>query len=127
MKKRKLSWARKWRERERERERKREKERERERERVLPSLLFCSTLFTYVLLKKKRKDSAGSDDTASMIKGGGYLGARTRLITYVLCHAQSLAATNRVTEQINWLTVESFFMSCSISWMASLIMSIIRF
>jgi len=39
----------------------------------------------------------------------------------VLCHAQSLAATNRVTEQLNWLTVESFFMSCSISWMASLI------
>jgi len=39
-------------------------------------------------------------------------------------HAQSLAATNRtnrVTEQLNWLTVESFFMSCSISWMASLI------
>ena len=31
--------------------------------------------------KKERigkKDSAGSDDTASMIKGGGYLGARTR-------------------------------------------------
>jgi hypothetical protein len=28
--------------------------------------------------KEKRKDSAGSDDTASMIKGGGYLGARTR-------------------------------------------------
>ena len=27
---------------------------------------------------KKRKDSAGSDDPASMIKGGGYLGARTR-------------------------------------------------
>ena len=40
----------------------------------------------------------------------------------VSCHAQSLAATNRVTEQLNWLTVESFFMSCSIiSWMASLI------
>jgi len=37
------------------------------------------------------------------------------------CHAQSLAATNCVTEQLNWLTVESFFMSCSISWMASLI------
>jgi len=37
------------------------------------------------------------------------------------CHAQSLAATNRVTEQLNCLTVESFFMSCSISWMASLI------
>jgi hypothetical protein len=28
--------------------------------------------------EKKRKDSAGSDDTASMIRGGGYLGARTR-------------------------------------------------
>jgi hypothetical protein len=27
---------------------------------------------------KKKKNSAGSDDTASMIKGGGYLGARTR-------------------------------------------------
>jgi len=27
---------------------------------------------------KKRKDSAGSDDAASMIKGGGYIGARTR-------------------------------------------------
>jgi len=38
-----------------------------------------------------------------------------------LCHAQLLAATNRVTEQLNWLTVESFFMSCSIIWMASLI------
>jgi hypothetical protein len=34
----------------------------------------------YVILskKRKRKDSAGSDNTASMIKGGGYLGARTR-------------------------------------------------
>jgi hypothetical protein len=28
--------------------------------------------------EKRRKDSAGSGDTASMIKGGGYLGARTR-------------------------------------------------
>jgi len=28
--------------------------------------------------EKKKKDSAGSDDTASMIKGGGYLGPRTR-------------------------------------------------
>jgi hypothetical protein len=28
--------------------------------------------------KRKRKGSAGSDDTASMIMGGGYLGARTR-------------------------------------------------
>jgi hypothetical protein len=32
-----------------------------------------------------------------------------------------LAATNRVTEQLSWLAVESFFMSCSISWMAGLI------
>jgi hypothetical protein len=30
------------------------------------------------LTRNKRKDSAGSDDTASMIKGGGYVGARTR-------------------------------------------------
>jgi hypothetical protein len=30
-----------------------------------------------VVKEKKRKDSAGSDETASMIKGGGYLGART--------------------------------------------------
>jgi len=37
----------------------------------------CMTL--YIERKeKKRQDSAGSDDTASMIKGGGYLGARTR-------------------------------------------------
>jgi hypothetical protein len=28
--------------------------------------------------EKNRKDSAGSGDTASMIKGGDYLGARTR-------------------------------------------------
>jgi hypothetical protein len=33
---------------------------------------------SHVLKKRKRKDSAGSDDTASMIKGGGYLGACTR-------------------------------------------------
>jgi hypothetical protein len=25
------------------------------------------------------------------------------------CHAQSVAATNRVTEQLSWLAVESFF------------------
>jgi len=30
------------------------------------------------LKKRKRKNSAASDDTASMINGGGYLGARTR-------------------------------------------------
>jgi hypothetical protein len=29
---------------------------------------------------KKRKNSAGSDDTASMVKGGVYLSARTRQI-----------------------------------------------
>jgi hypothetical protein len=29
-------------------------------------------------MEKKRKGSAGRDDTASMIKGGGYIGARTR-------------------------------------------------
>jgi hypothetical protein len=34
--------------------------------------------------KKKRKDSAGSGDTASMIKGGAYLGARTRR-DYTIC------------------------------------------
>jgi len=28
--------------------------------------------------KKKRKDTAGSDNAASMIKGGGYVGARIR-------------------------------------------------
>jgi len=32
----------------------------------------------YKRKEKKWKDSAGSGDTASMIKGGGYLGARTR-------------------------------------------------
>jgi len=41
-----------------------------------------------------------------------------RVLT-IPCHTQSLAATNRVTEQLNWLAVESFFTSCSISWMAS--------
>jgi hypothetical protein len=52
------------------------------------------------------------------------LQAKIYVIFQTLCHAQSLAATNRVTEQLNWLTVESFFMSCSISWMASLIDSL---
>jgi len=28
-------------------------------------------------MKTKRKDSAGSDDSASMIKGGGFVGVRT--------------------------------------------------
>ena len=30
------------------------------------------------VIKKRKKYSAGSGDTASMIKGGGYFGARTR-------------------------------------------------
>ena len=40
-------------------------------------LLFMSRL-AVALLETKRKGSPGSDDTASMIKGGGYIGARTR-------------------------------------------------
>jgi hypothetical protein len=38
----------------------------------------CVTQADHINWPKKRKDSAGSDDTASMINGGGYLGARTR-------------------------------------------------
>jgi len=34
--------------------------------------------YDYTRLEKKRKDSAGSADTVSMIKGGGYIGACTR-------------------------------------------------
>jgi len=37
------------------------------------------------------------------------------------CYAQSLAVTNRVTDQLSWLTIESFHMSCSISWLVLLI------
>jgi len=37
------------------------------------------------------------------------------------CHAQSLAATDCLTKQFSWLTVESFYLSCSKIWMASLI------
>ena len=40
--------------------------------------LSCTIVLLIVALEKKGKGSAGSDDTASMIKGGGYLGARTR-------------------------------------------------
>jgi hypothetical protein len=29
-------------------------------------------------LRKEKEKTAGSDDTASMIEGGGYIGARTR-------------------------------------------------
>ena len=49
------------------------------------SLIFSSPFLVWLqafskrnLTRNKRKDSAGSDDTASMIKGGGYVGARTR-------------------------------------------------
>jgi len=38
----------------------------------------CEEVWYAALTAMKRKDSAGSDDTASMIMGGGYLGARTR-------------------------------------------------
>jgi uncharacterized membrane protein len=41
-------------------------------------LLVTTVILTRKEKKQKRKDPAGSDDTASMIKGGGYLGARTR-------------------------------------------------
>ena len=40
--------------------------------------------------KRNRKDSAGSDDTASMIKGGGYLGARTRQPPTAQTHEKKL-------------------------------------
>jgi hypothetical protein len=44
-----------------------------------PELVVASAfLLTIKEKKKKIKDSAGSEDTASMIKGGGYLGACTR-------------------------------------------------
>jgi len=42
---------------------------------ILP---FVPGGYVIVSKKRKRKDPAGSDNTASMIKGGGYLGARTR-------------------------------------------------
>ena len=38
---------------------------------------FCVALHPLGGEKKKRKDSAESDDTASMIRGGGYIGVRT--------------------------------------------------
>jgi len=47
----------------------------------LAAVCVSNTLLLQLLLmvkEKKRKDAAGSDDTASMIKGGGYLRARTR-------------------------------------------------
>ena len=40
-------------------------------------------------------------------------------ILLIWSHVQSLAATNHVTEQLSWLTVESFCMSCSIRWMVA--------
>jgi len=41
-------------------------------------ITLCKTTPCPPSWKKKRNDSAGSDDTARMIKGGGYVGARTR-------------------------------------------------
>jgi len=38
----------------------------------------CHSKVWQPIKKKETKDSAGSDDTASMFKGGGYIGARTR-------------------------------------------------
>ena len=34
--------------------------------------------YKFPLSLEEKKDSAGSGDTASIIKGGGYIGARTR-------------------------------------------------
>ena len=38
----------------------------------------CEEVWYAALTAMKRKDSAGSDNAASMIKGGGYVGARIR-------------------------------------------------
>jgi hypothetical protein len=71
--------------------------------------------------KKQRKRARHS----STKEVGETLGTLGQCVSFSLieagCHTQSSAATNRVTEQLNWLTVESSLMSCSISWMASLI------
>ena len=45
--------------------------------------MFCATQWmqshtTSHLENKEKKESAGSGDAAGMIKGGGYVGARTR-------------------------------------------------
>jgi hypothetical protein len=37
-----------------------------------------ASLKSRIVRTRKRKDSAGGDDTASTIKGGGYVGAHTR-------------------------------------------------
>ena len=39
---------------------------------------WMQAFYKFPLSLEEKKDSAGSDDTASMIKGGGYIGARTR-------------------------------------------------
>jgi len=79
---------------------------------------------TYIFqVYKKRQDSTGSDDTASMITSSSsvrFLCTSSVRFSSVQRHAQSLAATNRVTEQFSW-QLRNFFMSCSISWMASII------
>jgi hypothetical protein len=41
-------------------------------------IVCCAGAAPHIKEKKDKEDSAGSDDTVSMIKGGGYFGARTR-------------------------------------------------
>jgi hypothetical protein len=53
-------------------------------------------------LQKKRKDSAGSDDTASMIKGGGYLGARTRQLPTAQANKKKLMWVRGVVCRSTW-------------------------
>ena len=52
--------------------------------------------------KRIRKDSAGSDDTASMIKGGGYLGARTRQPPTVQTNKKKLMWVRGVVCRSTW-------------------------
>ena len=62
-------------------------------------------------LKRKRKDSAGSGDTASIIKGGGYLGARTRQPPTAQTIEKKLLWVRRVvfrSTQTQTLTVVAF-------------------
>ena len=47
---------------------------------VCDQQMHLNRCWDYILWARhsEKIDSAGSDDTTSMIKGGGYLGARTR-------------------------------------------------
>jgi hypothetical protein len=45
--------------------------------------------------REKRKDSAGSDDTASMIKGGGYADARTRQPPTAQTHERKISVVHQ--------------------------------